>query len=252
MTSNGPESSGLIVNHLKALLGRIRMRVGRPPRPGMVRFGSLRRVTPISRHFGYDRGQPVDRHYIEGFLERHRADIHGHVLEVGDDSYTNRFGGDRVAAADVLHVNSSNRRATIVGDLAEGASIPSESFDCVILTQTLQLIYNLGAALGTLHRILRPGGVLLMTVPGITPIDRGEWGDTWYWSFTPTSVRRLLSDWFPAADIDVAAYGNVLAATAFLYGLSARELSAAELAFSDPLYPVVVAARACKSVGEDR
>ena len=88
------------------------------PSVGMVNFGSLRRLTPISRHFGYDRGRPIDRYYIENFLAHHADDIRGHVLEIGDASYTRQFGGDRVAKSDVLHVTSDNPEATIVGDLA--------------------------------------------------------------------------------------------------------------------------------------
>jgi hypothetical protein len=66
------------------------------PAVGQIRFGDLRRLTPISRSFGYDRGQPIDRYYIANFLGRHSGDIRGHVLEIGDDRYTRRFGGDRV------------------------------------------------------------------------------------------------------------------------------------------------------------
>ena len=141
---------------------------------GGARFGNLRRVVPISRYFGFDRGQPVDRHYVERFLARHAADVRGRVLEVGDDSYTRQFGGDRVTVRDVLHVNEHNPQATIVDDLASGERIPSDAFDCVILTQTLHLVYDIQAAVRTLHRILKPGGVLLLTVPGISQLDSGS------------------------------------------------------------------------------
>src|SRR5687767_2014936 len=105
------------------------------PRVGHVRFGSLRRVNPISRHFGFDRGQPVDRHYIEGFLARNATDVRGRVVEVGDDSYTRRFGAGRVTRSDVLHVSADNPQATIVADLANAEHVPSDTFDCVIVTQ---------------------------------------------------------------------------------------------------------------------
>ena len=106
------------------------------PRVGRVRFGSLRRLTPISRTFGFDRGLPIDRHYIERFLSAHAGDIRGDVLEIGDNAYTRRFGGERVTKSDVLHVSEGNPDATIVGDLTCADFIPSDSFDCVILTQT--------------------------------------------------------------------------------------------------------------------
>jgi SAM-dependent methyltransferase len=133
------------------------------PPVGCVRFGSLRRVTPISRHFGFDRGLPIDRYYIEKFLVEHSQDIRGRVLEIGDDSYTRRFGGNRVAIRDVLHVEEGNVRATLVGDLTRADHIPSDTFDCFILTQTLHLIYDVRAALQTIYRILKPRGVVLAT-----------------------------------------------------------------------------------------
>jgi SAM-dependent methyltransferase len=222
---------------------RARRLRGAPPAPGTVRLGDLRRVTPLSRAFGFDRGQPVDRYYIESFLARNAADIRGRVLEIGDATYTRRFGANRVTRSDVLHVSNGNPNATIVADLAHGEAIPSASFDCVILTQTLHLVYDVRAAVATLRRILAPGGVCLVTVPGISQIDAGAWRDSWYWAFTPASLSRALGERF-GARVSVESYGNVLAASSFLYGLSAAELTAEELDAADACYPVTVAARA--------
>ena len=215
-------------------------------RSGRVRFGDLRRTTPISGDFGYSRGKPVDRHYVEDFLQRHSQDIRGRVLEIGDNAYTVQFGGDRITLSDVLHVSAASPQATFVGDLANGDHLPGDAFDCIILTQTLHLIYDMHRAIATLHRILKPGGVLLLTVPGVSGVDRGEWGGSWYWSFTPAALSRLLEERFPRTGLDVSSYGNVLTASAFLYGLAEHELTPAEFDASDPSYPVIVAARAVK------
>lgn len=218
---------------------------GVPP-PGRVDLGDLRRTAPISRVYGFDRGLPVDRYYIERFLASHGDDVRGRVLEIGDDAYTRKFGANRVARSDVLHVAEGNPRATFVGDLARADHVPADTFDCIILTQTLHLVYDLRAAVATLHRILRSGGVLLATVPGISQIEDGEWGRTWYWSLTVQSARRLLEERFPASAVSVDAYGNVLAATAFLHGLASEELRPDELDDYDPLYQVLIAVRATK------
>jgi SAM-dependent methyltransferase len=210
---------------------------------GSVRFGDLRRTTPISRSFGYDRGLPIDRHYIEAFLEEWRNDVRGRVLEIGDDTYTRRFGSGRVTEHDVLHVDTTAPGATFTGDLADGAMLPDASFDCVILTQTLHLVYDFGAALRTVERILVPGGVLLLTVPGITNVDPGEWGATWFYSFTAVAVRRMCSDHLPGSEVTLQSYGNVLAAIAFLHGLSAGELDRAELDVHEAEYSIVHCAR---------
>ena len=225
---------------------------GKRPRPplGSVRFGDLDSVAPISSDFGFDRGTPVDRYYIEQFLGRHAADIGGRVLEIGDDSYCRRFGGTRIKQQDVLHVTADNPAATIVGDLSQPGTLPADAFDCLVLTQTLHLIFDLRAAVIEMHRALKPGGIVLLTVPGISQIDRGAWGDTWFWSLTAASALRLFSEVFGADNVRVEAYGNVFAATAFLQGLAVEEIDTTKLQIDDASYPVVVAVRAQK-VGDD-
>ena len=228
-------------------------RLGLWPPVGWVRFGSLRRLQPISRKFGFDRGQCIDRYYIENFLAAHAADIRGHILEIGDDTYTRRFGGERVTKSDVLHVQGGNPKATIVADLTCADHIPSDTFDCIIFTQTLQFIYDVWAALRTLYRILKPGGVLLATFPGISQISRYDmdrWGD--YWRFTTLSARRLFEEVFPPECVKVNVHGNVLAATAFLHGLAAEELQREELDYHDPDYELLITVRAVKPEGEQR
>ncbi len=179
-------------------------------------------------------------------LARHATDIKGRVLEVGDDSYTRRFGGDRVSVRDILHVTEGNPTATIVADLAHADHIPSDAFDCIILTQTLHLVYDVRSALLTLRRILRPGGVLLTTFPGISQISIDEWSDCWYWSFTLHSAHRMFEEVFPAQNLGIRSFGNVLAATAFLQGLAVDELTRKELDHHDPHYQTLITVRAVK------
>jgi glycosyltransferase involved in cell wall biosynthesis/SAM-dependent methyltransferase len=217
----------------------------RPP-PGWAHLGSLRRTEPVSPFFGFDRGQPVDRYYIERFLHDHGTDIRGRVLEVGDREYTERFGAG-VTRSDVLHARPGNPDATLVGDLCTGEGIPEEAFDCIILTQVLPFVWDVPAALATAGRALKPGGVLLVTVPGISQISRYDadrWGD--YWRFTSQSMRRLVAAAFPSGQVELTLYGNALSATAFLHGIAAHELRPRELADRHPDYEVVIAARAVK------
>ncbi len=234
---------------LKAITPRVVLRRLRPdakPLVGKVDFGDLGRTRPISRYFGFERGLPVDRYYIERFLLRHADDIHGRVVEVGDDGYTRRFGGARVTRSDVLHVSEDAPGATIVADLAAGESIAAESFDCVILTETLHLIYDFRAAIATIHRILAPGGTVLATMPGISQVDSGEWRDSWYWAFTSLSARRIFEERFGQGAVSVEAFGNVLAAISFLEGIATQELREPDLGTFDPAYPVCVTVRATK------
>lgn len=213
---------------------------------GGINFGSLRRVVPVSRQFGFDRGTPVDRYYIDKFLAAYAADIRGNVLEIGDDSYTRRFGGSRVVRTDILHVTPGNPKATIIADITSADSIPSAAFDCILFLQTLHLIYDVRAAIKTLHRILKPHGVLLATFPGISQKSTDEWGSYWQWGFTRSSAQRLFEEVFPSQAVTTHAYGNVLAAISFLEGIATEELTHAELDHTDPVYELLIGIRACK------
>jgi SAM-dependent methyltransferase len=213
---------------------------------GKVDMGSFRRLSPISRQWGMDRGLPINRYYIENFLARHQGDIHGHVLEIQDALYTQKYGGSQVTESDILHVKEGAPGATIIADLTDAQQIPSDTFDCLIITQTLQLIYDVRSAVRTMKRILKPGGVALVTVPGLDPALDEEWAKSWHWTLTTASAARLFEEVFPADNVLVEAWGNVLAAIAFLQGLAAEELAKKELDYVDPAYQVLVAVRAVK------
>jgi hypothetical protein len=236
---------------LARLLLRIRLLgrgLTRLPVIRLVRFAMLRRVSPLSSVFGYDRGGlRLGRYYIDKFLANNRADIRGRVLEIADNYYTTVFGGDRVLTSDVLHAEAGNPAATIVSDLTTGEGIADDTYDCIILTQTLQSIFDVQAVVGTLYRILKRGGVVLATGNGISQVSRYDmerWGD--YWRFTTLSARRLFESHFPAKGVAVEAYGNVLAAFAVLQGLTVEELTQQEIEYRDPDYQVMICIRAQK------
>ena len=249
MEVNGPKAdrevparrrwSGIARRALSLLRGR------GAPRVGTVDLGDLARTTPISSAFGFDRGTPVDRYYIEQFLSAQAQLIRGRVLELGEDLYSKRFGAG-ITQQDVLHVRE-HPRATIVGDLCDPAILPADSFDCIIVTQTLHLIYDMAAAVRSLARAVRPGGVLLVTVPGVSSIDHGEWGSDWCWGLTRQSASRLFSDVFGTESIEVETHGNVYSATCFLQGLAVEEVESRWLDRHDESYPVIVAVKAIRA-----
>jgi len=214
--------------------GRLLRRIKGPEIPpvGSVRFGDFRRLEPMSREYGFDRGLPIDRYYIEKFLSSQAHLITGRV-------------GQNVAQSDMLHVDDVDD-ATYVDDLTEGASVPSGLYDCLIITQTLHLIFDMRAAVQTMYRVLKPGGVLLCTVPGITQVADSDWNETWYWALTRNAALKLFGLSFAPGNVDVTAYGNVLSAVSFLQGLSATELHAYELDEKDAEYPVTIAIAARK------
>ena len=203
---------------------------------------------PVSRVFGSDRGRPIDRWYIERFLERHRADVRGRVLEVAESTYTGWYGDGSVTSSDVLYAAEGLSEATVVGDLTTGDGLPSAAFDCFICTQTLQLIYDVAAAARGTHDLLVPGGVLLCTVPALSQtsrVDRERWGD--WWRFTSASMRRLLGEVYGADNVTVTAHGNARVAASFLYGLAVEDLDPTALGADDDEYELVITARAVRA-----
>lgn len=219
----------------------------RKPKP--VHWGGFRKLQPISRKFGFDRGQPIDRYYIEDFIGDNSSDIKGHVLEIGDPTYSNKFGSSAITKIDVFHAVEGNPSATIVGDFVTGSGLVDSTFDCLIITQTYHLIYDIRSALSHTYKSLKPGGVLLATFPGIAQISRYDmdrWGD--YWRFTDLSARMLIKEIFPENSFSIYAYGNVLSATAFLQGLASHELTKRELDYRDQDYPVIIAIRAVRPI----
>ena len=246
----------VVLRSVKAIIRRMPRWIGRhfgetlwAPGVGSVDFGDFGRIKPISVYDGSDRGKPVDRYYIERALAERSALIRGRVLEVGGRQYTESFGGEKVARSEVLDIDPLNPAATIIGDLGVAGSLPEGAFDCIVLTQTLQYIYDLQNALNNLYRALAPGGTLLITVPGISPIGTGE-KQVWYWEFTELSLKALLRSRFDESDVEVHSYGNVFAAISFLTGLSLVEVGAERLQHKDERYPVTVFACARKPEAE--
>jgi len=226
---------------LQRLLGQERSQASRE------RLNHLRRLQQIGDTHIFDQGLCIDRYYIERFLSDYASDIQGHVLEIGDDAYTQRFGAERVTTSDILHKTGDNPNTTIVADLTCADNIAEKTFDCIILTQTLQYIYELQSAVRTLYRILKPGGVVLATFPGIAYISRYDlehWGE--YWRLTNLSAERLFEEVFPPGKVEVQAHGNLLTTMAFLCGLPADGFSHGELDFHHPDFQLLLTVRAVK------
>lgn len=200
-------------------------------------------LQPISSKWGFDRGKPVDRYYIEAFLRENRDCIRGRCLEIHDSHYTQFFGGNRVSRADVLDIDTGNRAANIYGDLRQLPGVASDIYDCLIITHTFGVIDDYRSAIGECYRILKPGGTLLATVAASGPmLDLG----CAFWRFTPAGAKYEVGRYFPLEAVRVQSYGNVLSGQCFWVGLSSDELAPNELDYNDPRFPIVVGVRAQK------
>ena len=207
---------------------------------GSIDWGALRRLEPISNRWGFDRGQPVDRYYIENFLQKHSTCIRGHCLEVMNPDYSNRFGKEFVTQADAVDINPGNPRATIIGDLLDPHTLPANTYDCIILTQTLTVIYDGRTVMRNCYAALKPGATMLVTAACMCrysphPED--------FWRLTDRSLTRLIADNTDCNDFEIEAHGNLVTSTAFLMGIASGELTQAELEHKDFRFPIVVCAR---------
>ena len=207
----------------------------------------LRWAAPISQHVGNDRGTPVDRYFIERFMERNRDRVRGRVLEIKDRDYTDRFGAGRVTGVDVLDVNRENAAANIFADIRDLKEIADNTYDCFIITQVLQYVDDLDAAVRAARRVLRPGGSLLVTVPTLGKLDgQADRVEGHYWRLTPDSARFLFGKHFRPEDLDIQGWGNVLVGTGMLHGFCVEELPRRKLDLYDPFFTCGVTIRATR------
>jgi predicted SAM-dependent methyltransferase len=201
-------------------------------------------VAPLSYCWAHDRGLEIARYYLEReFLSEFSLDIRGHCLEFSSDWYTTRFGGNQVISLDILSKETDNPNATITADLTKSNDIPSNSFDCIICTHVLHVIFEVSQAVSELYRILKPGGVLLVAVPHVSMCD-----PTWHecWRFTQEGLFSVLTTVFSKEDIAMRAYGNSLTAAGEIRGLAAHEFTKRELNHHDERFAVEICARAVK------
>jgi SAM-dependent methyltransferase len=199
---------------------------------------------PLSHFYGLDRGQALDRFYIENFLQENRGFIAGRCLEILNNEYSLKFGGKQVTQADILDIETKNPKANIIADLRRMPEILSETYDCLILTQTLQFIDNIPNALAECSRILKPGGYILATLPALSRIDcvAGKDGD--FWRFTEAAANYLFKKDFQT--VFTKSYGNCRSAMLFLAGAAQEEVSQKVLEKTDPDFPVIIGVLAQK------
>jgi SAM-dependent methyltransferase len=161
------------------------------------------------------RGKHIDRFYIERFMEKNSNSIKGVCLEIADNEYTKKFGKPK--ESHILDIDLKNEKADIHGDLRSLPQIASNTFNCLILTQTLQYIDDYHSAIKECHRILKPGGVVLATVPSVSRIGySGVSGD--FWRFTQAGAEYAFRKVF--GKVRAEAFGNARVCIKNLVGAS--------------------------------
>jgi SAM-dependent methyltransferase len=203
---------------------------------GVPRWGNLRRVTPFSSNFGFDRGTPVDRYYLHHFLEKNRAHVTGEVLEIQAPVYATQFGSN-LRIVHSVDINPESQ-PTYVCDLAQSEGIiPSDRYDCFLLPNTLCVLRDIEDCLRQALRVIKPGGVILASTAGFVPLTP-DYPD--YWHLSAAGWEEIAHRAWPGCEVTVGSHGNCLAAVAAMLGLAFEELTPSELDVRDPRYPVLI------------
>ena len=164
-------------------------------------------------------------------------------MEIGDRRYTQKFGTN-IKVSDVLDIDSSNQLASHYGSLTNLKKVISDnSYDCLVVTHVLGQVDDVEKAIAECKRILKPGGVFLVTSACFSPTHDQKSN---LWRFTPAGARVLFEKYFPRSQVDISSYGNVLTGQAFWVGLAREELTLEELEYNDPSYPCIVTIKAVK------
>lgn len=226
---------------LKYFIGK----VIRTLKPSKFYWMPYRSLKPLSSKYGFDRGKPIDRFWIESFLSKNAKFIKGNCLEVTDNKYTLEFGGRKVEKSDVIDINKSNKKANIIADFRNlNGSIDDNTYDCVILTHVLGGIDDYDSVIKECKRILRPGGVLLVTSSCFSRIWDVEGS---YWHFTIASAKYAFGKHFSKKNLKISSYGNVLTGQGFWVGMSQEELTQKELEYNDSHYQCIIGIVAVKN-----
>ena len=197
---------------------------------------------PVSRLFGFDRGVPIDRYYIEKFLSASVASVNEvlHTLEVGDDEYSKKFFPQ--ATHDILDFSAGM-------DLTKKETLQQNKYDVFICTQVLNFIYDVKTAVAGARYLLKDGGSMLATVAAnISPISRYDmerWGH--FWGFTYLGIGRIFAEVFGDENTKIIPFGNSMSATAFVQGMALQDLPKIELMdVSDSDYSITIGVVAVK------
>ena len=200
--------------------------------PEGLDFGSFKRHAPFCPNYGYSRGTPIDRYYLEKFIAQIRDQVAGDTLEVGGRRENQKLYGFNNARSYMTMDVEPHPEVAIVADVHNADAFKTGSFDTVVILNVLEHCENPSLAVANLHRWLRNGGRVFCMVPNAQRVH-GAPND--FWRPLPGAIELLFSS-FPRRQLFV--YGNALTTIASLMGVAAEELSPADLDWHDSEYPV--------------
>ncbi len=210
------------------------------PTPGSLDWGDLRRIAPICNSFGFTRGTPIDRYYLDRFIGEIRFQVTGKVLEVGGVVQNRElYQFDRVTEYQTLDI-AARSGVTLVGDVHDAAIIEPESLDAVVLFNVLEHCHNPWMVVQNIYHWLKMEGKCFCMVPNAQRLHNFPQD---YWRPLPDGIRQLFQNF---SQQNLSVYGNPLTVVASFLGIAAEELSPQELDDFHPDYPVATCAIAMK------
>lgn len=181
------------------------------------------------------------RVYIAAFLERYRDRAAGRCVEFYPPVYRDLFvANPAVTAYDVWNVAPAPG-VTVVADLQDAAELPDGRFDTIVCTHVLSAIADPAAAAAELHRLLTPGGMLLLTVPCLLQKYAPDPQD--FWRYTQDSVKGLLARF---GRVEMHAFGNAATVAGSPFYLMTHHFPEGAVGRADPECPSIIAAAAWK------
>ena len=202
---------------------------------------TLKSIKIYSEKFGFDRGTPIDRYYINTFLENLKLEnSFNRSLEFGEIHYSDRF---KVKEKYFLSHPAYETRAIsskqISFDLNSAHNYDGIKFDLILSTNVINFTKNPFVSIKHHMDMLNSGGTLVLTASASMPIskfDAERWGD--YWRIAPDGLNQLLRTL--NCEYDIHSFGSFVTSIAFLCGLSAEEVDPLDLNENDDRYPIIV------------
>jgi SAM-dependent methyltransferase len=193
------------------------------------------KLLPISTDFGWSRGTPVGRHYVNKFVAEMATGLGGTVLEFGESRYKACF--KTVQQYQVIDV-VPGPSVDYVCDIHDVSSVPEHYFDVIVCTQVLEHVERPVDALRQLHKLLKHDGHLICTVPFLAHIH-----------YVPTDFYRFSIDAICSAlgtagfqVLEARNSGNALVTLGSLLGYAAEDFRSKEMEVVDNVYPFNVLA----------
>ena len=198
-----------------------------------LQWGDLRRRFPVDANYGFGRGTPIDRFYLDIFLRKIKKNVCGKILEIGADQKRLDLKKYKPGARfDSLDIEGKSK-PTFTANAEVQSILKPRSYDSILAFNVLGHCRNPFSVTKNMHTWLRPGGIAFCAVSSSQRVGRCPED---CWKIQPDGLRALFSNF---RKIQIISYGNLTTTIGALQGLAAEELSKEELLDHHPDYPVL-------------